>query len=299
MKRNIRIAAVTAMLIGTIIFGGVPVSAAEGYSIPDHYAAVISDTAIQWSDTDSTGKKAGAVIEKAIPNFGTLVCYYVPDNYNAESTITRESDKGTFHFVIGRVPGGPAANKRGMAAILCTPDTVPIDVSPAIFVHELQAKFGSTADSKATSTTPATPTPGAEVKTTETKTTYTDSEFIAEVIRLINAERENAGVKPLKADDKLIKIAGLKAKEMFEVPYFNHTSPNYGNPRQFAKHYGYKNYSGVGENLYRAVNAKPSEVVDWWMNSPGHKKNMLNPMYTKVGFGGYGDLFYALELAKK
>jgi len=294
MKKNIRIAAITAMLIGTIIFGSVPTTAAEGYSIPDHYAAVISKTAIQWSDTDSTGKKAGAVIEKEIPNFGTLVCYYVPDYYNADTVITRESDKGTFYFVIGRVPGGPAANKRGMAAILCTPDKVPIDVSPAIFVHELKAKFGSTTDGKTTATTPTTAATSAEAKTT-----YTDSEFIVEVIRLINVERENVGVKPLKADDKLIEIAGLKAKEMYEVPYFSHTSPNYGNPRQFAKHHGYKNYSGVGENLYRTVNAKPSEVVDAWMNSPGHKKNMLNSMYTKVGFGGYGDLFYALELAKK
>ena len=128
--------------------------------------------------------------------------------------------------------------------------------------------------------------------------TFADSEFISELVRLINEERAKAGVKPLVLDEKLTEIAGLKAKEMYDLSYFSHVSPNYGNPRQFAQRCGYANYSGVGENIYRAFNAKPCDIIAWWMQSPSHRKNLLNPMYTKAGFGGYGNLFYALELAR-
>jgi uncharacterized protein YkwD len=299
MKRKI-VMAILGALIGAVALGATAF-AATTYAIPDNYAEILAPGAIKWSDKDSTGHNAGAVVEVPSEGIGTLVCYYVPDDYYywKESLVTRESDKGTYYFAIGYVPGGPMEYKRDMADILCTADETGEVKWPTIFVEDLQVKFGDSATATASPAPSATAKPTAVPTTTAEPKTLTDAEFAAEVIRLINAERENAGVKPLAIDEKLCEIATLKAVEMVELKYFSHNSPNYGNQQMFAKHYGYKNYGGVAENLHWGHIAKPSEVVESWLNSvKGHKEAMLNPAYTKAGFGFDGNK-YALELAKK
>jgi uncharacterized protein YkwD len=296
MKRKLYTTLIAGLLTVTAIFGSTAAYAANALTIPDNYAAILDLANLKWSDTDSTGHKAGTVVEKEIDDIGTLVCYYVSDDYKADAVISRETDKGTFYFAIGYAPGGPAEYKSHKAALLCEPDSAPDD--PALTVQDLQEKFATAATATPT-TTAATPkpTPTAPASTAEPAKTYTDAEFTAEVIRLINEEREKAGAEPLEQDDKLCEIAGLKAKEMVDLKYFSHTSPNYGNPRMFAKHYGYENYSGVGENLCRAVTTNPAEIFNVWMKSAGHRKTMLNPAYTKAGLGRDSNLFFALELA--
>ncbi len=111
-------------------------------------------------------------------------------------------------------------------------------------------------------------------------------EHQAEVLRLINIEREKAGVPPLEADPLLMEIAQLKAEEMEKLNYFSHESPNYGMPQQFAEYYG---YSGkVGENI-GSGSYNPSATVSMFMASEGHKANILNPKYKYVGVGRAGE----------
>ncbi len=124
--------------------------------------------------------------------------------------------------------------------------------------------------------------------TSDEKANLTEDEFTKEVIRLTNEERAKVGAPPLKLDDKLCEVAHLKAKELIELDYTGHDSPNYGNPTEFAKHYGWKG-SGIGENLYYGFAFEtPNDLVQGWMNSKkGHRENMLNPKYTLIGHGRY------------
>ncbi|MBQ7700474.1 MAG: LysM peptidoglycan-binding domain-containing protein [Clostridia bacterium] len=109
------------------------------------------------------------------------------------------------------------------------------------------------------------------------------SEYEAEVVRLVNVYRESAGLKPLMTDAKLSYIARLKSQDMCDKKYFSHTSPTYGSPFQMMKDFGV-NYRTAGENIAMGQRT-PSEVVNAWMNSPGHRANILNASYTRIGVG--------------
>ncbi|QXM06413.1 SafA/ExsA family spore coat assembly protein [Crassaminicella indica] len=107
--------------------------------------------------------------------------------------------------------------------------------------------------------------------------------FEKEVIRLVNAEREKMGLKPLKENWELSRIARYKSRDMKEQGYFSHTSPIYGTPFEMIKNFGLS-YSYAGENIAKGQKT-PKEVMMAWMNSPGHRKNILSPNYTEIGIG--------------
>ena len=65
--------------------------------------------------------------------------------------------------------------------------------------------------------------------------------------------------------------------------YFSHTSPTYGSPFDMIKNFGIS-YQKAGENIAKGQKT-PSAVVNAWMNSPGHRANILDPSYTKIGVG--------------
>jgi len=105
------------------------------------------------------------------------------------------------------------------------------------------------------------------------------------VVDLVNQERAKYGLKPLVAKQDLTSVAQLKAQDMYQNKYFNHTSPTYGSPFDMLRYFGI-NYTAAGENL--ALGQKtPVQVVQDWMNSPGHRANILNPNYTEIGVGIY------------
>lgn len=122
-----------------------------------------------------------------------------------------------------------------------------------------------------------------------TNKTYVDNsvfqvnETAKETARLVNLERAKAGLPTLVIDTPLSIIASFKAEDMNNNDYFAHTSPTYGAPWDLAKHFGY-NYHSFGENI--AYGQRTSEeVVKAWMNSLGHKANILNKDYTNIGVG--------------
>ena len=107
--------------------------------------------------------------------------------------------------------------------------------------------------------------------------------YEAEVVRLVNQRRAEHGLKPLTQDWQLSRVARYKSQDMKDLGYFSHTSPTYGSPFQMMKSFGIS-YRTAGENIAKGY-ASPEAVVNAWMNSPGHRANILNSTYTHIGVG--------------
>ena len=107
--------------------------------------------------------------------------------------------------------------------------------------------------------------------------------FEQEVIRLVNEERAKAGLKPLTENWELSRVARFKSEDMATKKYFYHTSPTYGSPFTMMKNFGIR-YSYAGENIAYGQKSA-AEVMKGWMNSPGHRQNILNSNYTQIGVG--------------
>ncbi|MEZ2716130.1 CAP domain-containing protein [Niallia circulans] len=109
------------------------------------------------------------------------------------------------------------------------------------------------------------------------------SNFVSEVIDLTNAERKKQGLPALQAYPELNNVADMKAKDMNDKGYFSHTSPTYGSPFDMMRDFGIT-YESAGENIAQGQRS-PEEVVNAWMNSEGHRANILNDKYTHIGVG--------------
>lgn len=142
-------------------------------------------------------------------------------------------------------------------------------------------KMIDTDSSKQVTTQPTTP-----VQTTPPTNQVEKAEVpsqVQQVVDLVNAERKKVGLSPLKVNDQLTKMAQVKAEDMRDNQYFSHTSPTYGSPFDMMKEFGVS-YSYAGENI--AAGQKTAEdVMKGWMNSPGHRANILSENFTEIGVG--------------
>ena len=109
------------------------------------------------------------------------------------------------------------------------------------------------------------------------------SSYESEVVRLVNDARQENGLQPLAASGELSRVARIKSQDMVDQNYFSHTSPTYGTPFQMLTSFGVS-YRTAGENIAYGQRT-PREVVTAWMNSPGHRANILNASYTQIGVG--------------
>ncbi|MBQ9354839.1 MAG: hypothetical protein IJT84_04095, partial [Clostridia bacterium] len=109
------------------------------------------------------------------------------------------------------------------------------------------------------------------------------SDYEKEVVNLVNNIRKEYGLSPLKLNSELSAVARLKSSDMREKGYFSHTSPTYGSPFDMMKTFGIK-YRTAGENIAMGYRT-PQAVVDGWMNSKGHRENILNSSFTEIGVG--------------
>ncbi|MED4690838.1 CAP domain-containing protein [Peribacillus frigoritolerans] len=109
------------------------------------------------------------------------------------------------------------------------------------------------------------------------------SAFEQEVVKLTNAEREKQGLAALKIDTELSKVARIKSQDMKDKNYFDHNSPTYGSPFDMMKQFGIS-YKTAGENIAQGQQT-PEEVVQAWMNSQGHRENIMNSSFTHIGVG--------------
>ena len=121
-----------------------------------------------------------------------------------------------------------------------------------------------------------------------------------EVFDLINNQRTSNGLSALKIDEEVQRVARIKAQDMVDNNYFAHESPTYGTPFQMLTNFKIS-YSSAGENI--AGNSSNSGAVTAWMNSSGHKANILNSSYTHTGIGvvtspKYGKIYVQMFIKK-
>lgn len=115
----------------------------------------------------------------------------------------------------------------------------------------------------------------------------TMTSFENEVITLVNRERTKRGLMALKQNWQLCRVARYKSQDMAAKHYFSHTSPTYGSPFTMIQNFGIR-FSAAGENIAMGQRT-PQEVMTSWMNSPGHRSNILSPAYTQIGVGAAKD----------
>lgn len=133
---------------------------------------------------------------------------------------------------------------------------------------------------------PSEPVP-AEKKKTVPPTGLSNDEKV--IFDMVNNARKNAGAGVLEYDENLAKVARDKAADMVKNNYFSHQSPTYGSPFEMMRKYGVT-FKAAGENI--AGNQTMEKAYYAWMNSEGHKKNILNGDYTATGIGVYTSPVY-------
>ena len=102
--------------------------------------------------------------------------------------------------------------------------------------------------------------------------------FAQEVLALVNEERAKEGAPPLRLAEDMLQAADIRAKEL--TTKFSHTRPDGSSCFTVLRNQG----NGVGENI-AAGQTSPEAVMECWMNSPGHRKNILDPHYKELGVG--------------
>ena len=124
-----------------------------------------------------------------------------------------------------------------------------------------------------------------------------DSEITSyeqQVIDLVNEQRAKNGLKALTANWELSRVARYKSQDMHDKKYFSHTSPTYGSPFDMMKSFGIS-YRSAGENIAQGYRT-PEAVMNGWMNSSGHRANILNSSYTQIGVGYVSDGNYLTQM---
>lgn len=125
---------------------------------------------------------------------------------------------------------------------------------------------------------PTQPTVPSQTDLSDFNTAYE-----AEVLKLVNEQRAEYGLSPLVQDNGATEVAHLRAKEI--VQSFSHTRPNGSSCFTAADELGVS-YRSAGENIAYGY-ATPEQVVSGWMNSEGHRKNILSSSFSKIGIGCY------------
>ncbi|WP_235427178.1 CAP domain-containing protein [Cohnella kolymensis] len=124
-------------------------------------------------------------------------------------------------------------------------------------------------------------TPGARKTSISTKQASYETEFEQQVLQLVNKQRATAGLSPLGMDSNLSKMAMAKAQDMYNNNYFDHTSPTYGSPFEMMGKFRIV-FNAAGENIAKGQTS-PEQVMNDWMNSEGHRANILNSSFTNIG----------------
>jgi uncharacterized protein YkwD len=105
----------------------------------------------------------------------------------------------------------------------------------------------------------------------------------AGMLAQVNAQRRKAGASPLKMNAELQKSAQAHAQDMLARGYFAHESPSGTTVRERSRKAGYT-WRAIGENIAEGQTSI-TEVVTTWMNSPGHRRNILEPGFRELGIG--------------
>ncbi|WP_033431484.1 CAP domain-containing protein [Saccharothrix syringae] len=188
---------------------------------------------------------------------------------------------------------GPDNNNTGVGGVGGIGEPARTD-EPVVVVP---TTTGTTTTGTTTTTTPTTTTTGATTTTTTgaTTTTAPSTSSVAptttppvqatpaeEVVALVNEARDLAGCKPLTVDERVVEAAQGHSTDMAERDYFSHTTPDGVDFAQRMRTAGYP--SPGGENIAKGQRSA-EQVMRAWMNSDGHRRNILNCGFTTIGVG--------------
>ncbi len=128
------------------------------------------------------------------------------------------------------------------------------------------------------------PAPTAPAPTVNNATVSSSNlNYEQKVVELVNIERQKAGLSALKMDSAISNVARTKSKDMATNNYFAHQSPTYGSAGDMLTKFGIK-WSAWGENIASGQRT-PEAVVTAWMNSPGHRANIMSSNFSRIGVG--------------
>jgi uncharacterized YkwD family protein/spore coat assembly protein SafA len=144
-------------------------------------------------------------------------------------------------------------------------------------------------------TNPALIFPGQKINIPSIPSVSNDIRALeTEVIRLVNVERVRAGQLALVESKELSRIARIKSNDFIKNNYFAHNSPTYGSPFDMLRSFGIT-FTAAAENIASGQRSA-AEVMNFWMNSSGHRTNILNASYNQIGVGvardNEGNLFW-------
>ena len=167
-----------------------------------------------------------------------------------------------------------------------TPRTQIVTITEAATEKTTAAVEKTTKAAERPTRTTSRPVTAAETKTettTRASVSGTKKSVENEILSLVNRERAANGLSALTLDTNLCAAAQAKAEDMSEKGYFSHTSPTYGSPFDMMRSFGIS-YQTAGENIAKGQKT-PSAVMSAWMNSEGHRKNILSGSFSKLGVG--------------
>lgn len=172
------------------------------------------------------------------------------------------------------------------------------DYIGAVSQKYIKAIYPSSSGSSGSNSGSSSSSSGSSSSGTSNTTSLSSDE--KEVFDLINKQRTNNGLSALKMDSEALNVARIKAQDMVDNNYFSHNSPIYGTPFQMLNSFKVT-YKTAGENI--AGNSSNSGAVTAWMNSSGHKANILNSSFNYTGIGvvkssKYGKIYVQIFLGK-
>jgi uncharacterized YkwD family protein len=157
-------------------------------------------------------------------------------------------------------------------------------IAPPIYTQQPTTPVYTPQQTTPSILTPVIPTPTPQPSTgTNTSTGSENLTLEQQVAALVNSQRAARGLSPLSWNANLATLARIKSDDMASNNYFSHTSPTYGSPFDMLKSFGVS-YTAAGENI-ASGQTTAQNVMDTWMNSPGHAANILNSNYTEIGVG--------------
>jgi len=196
---------------------------------------------------------------------------------------------------------GPKAPKAEVPAVEKSKSQVPVVQAPVKTTPKTEAP-----KSEQTATKPSTTVPSGVPSNPNNKSfKYLDA-VEKEILTYVNQARNAQGLKPLVWEESMRPIARYKSNNMLQYNYFEHNTPSLNNagPMDLATKYFKYNTNGYGENIfysmgYPEATTTAKYLVDQWMNSPGHRANILNANWTKMSagvvFSSQGNYVYATQ----
>lgn len=252
---------VTTVLTASIIFGGVFTASADSVSDqpsnPSYKVHTYYSVNGKWQE--ASGKELNNVLQKCFPGYQIQWNFNKQDKHEGNDQVEQEKPQQ---------------------------DTDKVQEQPSEQPHE---KPEQEPEQEKPVEQPEAEAPTQEVTQQQPESSHQEenssqlSQYEQQVVDLTNAEREKQGLSQLKVDLELSRVAKEKSNDMARNNYFDHNSPVYGSPFDMMKSYGVS-YRTAGENIAKGQRS-PEEVVNAWMNSEGHRANILNGEFTHIGVG--------------